>query len=82
MKRILIRLLLTMAATFVVAVISAVAVTLVDLYLVGHGRTGLLRESISWPAASVHLSVGDLIMLGLAFLAAAVAWTLSGRFRS
>jgi hypothetical protein len=82
MKRILIRLLLTMAATFVVAVISAVAVTLVDLYLVGHGRSGLLRESISWPAASVHLSVGDLIMLGLAFLAAAVAWTLSGRFRS
>ena len=81
MKRILIRLLLTVLAAFVVAVISAIAVALIDLYLVGHGRTGLLRESISWPAASVHLSAGDLIMLGSAFLAAAFAWTLSGRFR-
>ena len=81
MKRILIRLLLTLVAVFVVAVISAIALALIDLYLVGHGRTGLLRESISWPAASVHLSVGDLLMLGLSFLAAVLGWRLSGRFR-
>jgi hypothetical protein len=80
-KRISIRLLLTVVAAFVVAVISAIAVALTDLYLVGHGRTGLLRESVSWPAASVHMSAGDLIMLGLSFLAGALAWILSGRFR-
>jgi hypothetical protein len=78
-RRTLLRLLLAVVVSAVVTVLSALAVTLVDLYLVGHGRAGLLRESISWPAAGVHLSAGDVIMLGLALLAAVLAWTLSGR---
>ena len=79
MRRILLRLLLAIVAGAVVAVLSALAVTLVDLYLVGHGRAGLLRESISWPAAGVHLSPGDVVMLSLALLAAVLAWILSRR---
>jgi hypothetical protein len=38
-----------------------------------------MRESISWAAAGVHLSSGDIIMLSLALLAAGLAWILSGR---
>ena len=79
MRRTLLRLLLSIVAGAVVAVLSALAVTLVDLYLVGHGRAGLLRESISWPAAGVHLSPGDILMLTLSLLAAVLAWILSGR---
>ena len=79
MRRIFLRLLLTVVAGAVVAVLSALAVTLIDLYLVGHGRAGLLRESISWPAAGVHLSPGDVLMICLVVLAMAVAWILSGR---
>ena len=81
MRRIFLRLLLAVVAGAVVAVLSALAVTLIDLYLVGHGRAGLLRESVSWPAAGVHLSAGDLIMLSLTLLAAVLAWILSGRRR-
>ena len=79
MRRIFLRLLLAAVAGAVVAVLSALAVTLIDLYLVGHGRAGLLRESVSWPAAGVHLSAGDLVMLSLTLLAAVLAWILSGR---
>ena len=79
MRRILLRLLLAIVVGAVVAVLSALAVTLVDLYLVGHGRASLLRESISWPAAGVHLSPGDVVMLGMTLLAAVLAWSLSAR---
>jgi len=78
-RRTLLRLLLSIVAGAVVAVLSALAVTLINLYLVGHGYAGLLRESISWPAAGVHLSPGDVVMLSLSLLAAGVAWILSGR---
>lgn len=63
----------------VAAVLSALAVTLIDLYLVGHGRASILRESISWPAAGVHLSPGDVVMLSFTLLTAVLAWILSGR---
>lgn len=79
MKRIVVRLIIALAAGFVVAVSSAVAITLIDLYLVGHGRTGLLRESISWPQAGVHMSIGDVSMLGLTLLAVTLGWIVTGR---
>ena len=79
MRRILLRLLLAIVVGGVVAVLSALVVTLIDLYLVGHGRAGLLRESISWPAAGMHLSPGDVVMLSFTLLAAVLAWILSGR---
>jgi hypothetical protein len=61
------------------AIVAAVAIGVVDLYLVGHGRGSLLRESISWPAAGVYLSIGDIVMLCLVVAAAILAWALVGR---
>lgn len=73
------RLILTVCACAGTAILTAIALAILDLYLVGHGYSGLLRESVSWPAAGVHLSPGDILLLGLAFLAAAFTWILSGR---
>ena len=61
------------------AVVSAIGIALADLYLTGHGHAGLLRESISWPAAGVHLSIGDVSMLALSLASAALAWGIAGR---
>ena len=63
------------------AIVAAVGIAVVDLYLVGHGHGSLLRESMSWPAAGVHLSAGDLILLGAVLSAAAGGWALSRRKR-
>lgn len=63
------RLILALCAGAGTAVITAIALAVLDLYLVGHGHAGLLRESISWPAAGVHLRL----------LGAALAWKFSGR---
>ena len=70
---------LSVSACFATAIVTAIALAILDLYLVGHGHAGLMRESISWPAAGVHLSAGDVILLSLAFLAAALTWNFSGR---
>jgi hypothetical protein len=74
------RLALALAAAFVAAVLAAVAIAIADLYLVGHGQKGLLKETVSWPTAGVHLSIGDLLMLALSFAGAALAWKVAGRW--
>ena len=79
MRRTLLRLLLSVSAAAVVAVVAAVAIAILDLYLVGHGHSGILMESVSWPAAGVHLSIGDIVMLALALAAGGFAWILAGR---
>jgi hypothetical protein len=61
-----------------VAITVALAVTIADLYLTGHGYRGLGDEWVTWSAAGVHLSIGDIIMLGLAVLAAVCAWIVTG----
>jgi hypothetical protein len=63
------------------AIVATVAIAVVDLYLVGHGHGSLLRDSISWPAAGVYLSVGDLLLMGAVLLAAMGGWALFGRKR-
>lgn len=47
-----------------IAVQSAIIITVIDIYLSGHGHVGLTREYLTWSAAGVHLSIGDIIMLG------------------
>ena len=61
------------------AVFAAVCVAIADLYLSGHGYAGLTRERLTWPALGVHLSIGDLILLGATLLSATVAWRRGGR---
>ena len=59
----------------------AVVVAIVDLYLSGHGYGGLTREYVTWSAASVHLTIGDMIVLGTVLLVAALTWRLQTLFR-
>jgi hypothetical protein len=54
--------------------VVAVALAIVDLYLAGHGLRPLNSPWLDWPAADIHLSVADVIFLGVAVLAAAFAW--------
>jgi len=70
-------LIISISAAVVVAIIAAIALAILDLYLSGHNYAGIGKESISWPAAGVHLSIADIILLVLALAAAAVAWVVS-----
>lgn len=79
MRRIGLQLIAALCAAVAMAMLSALVIALVDLYLVGHGRPGLLRESITWPGAGVHMSIGDVSMLALSFASAALAWGIAGR---
>jgi hypothetical protein len=72
------RLAVTAATVFVAAVLAALAVTIADLYLTGHGYASITREFISRPAWGVHMSIGDLVMLGAALAAGALTWILLG----
>jgi hypothetical protein len=60
-------------------VVSTIILAITDIYLSGHGNNGLLREYFTWSAAGVHLSIGDMIMLGTVMFAAAFTWWLYGR---
>jgi hypothetical protein len=61
------------------SVVCAVIIAIVDLYLSGHGYTSLTREHVTWSEAGVHLSIGDLILLGTAALATGLTWWFYGR---
>ena len=71
------RLIISISAAVVVAVLAAIALAILDLYLSGHGYAEIRRESVSWPAAGVHLSVADILLLALVFGAAVLGWILS-----
>ncbi len=69
-----IRLLLSFGAGIGSALVVAIAITVVDLYLTGHGMAPLDAPLLDWPAAGIHLSLADVIFLGAAALAAAFTW--------
>ena len=72
-----IRLFLCLVAGLASAVVVAVALAVVDLYLTGHGLQPLNTPLLDWSAAGIHLSLADLIFLGAAALAAAITWRLT-----
>ena len=80
-KRLVLRLIVALCAAGMAALVATLVIAVADLYLVGHGHGSLLRESISWPAAAVYLSVGDLLLIGAVLLAATGGWALTGRKR-
>ena len=59
-------------------VVAAIIVTVIDLYVTGHGYGSITREIITWAPAGVHLSVGDLVMLVAVIAVAASTWHLVG----
>ena len=69
-----VRLLLSFAAGAGSTLVVAIAITVVDLYLTGHGMTPLNEPLVNWSAAGIHLSLADLIFLGAGALAAAITW--------
>jgi hypothetical protein len=58
------RLRIATAAGMAAAVAAALLVTVLDLYLSGHGHGSVTREVITWARAGVHLSIADVGMLG------------------
>ena len=73
------RLLLSLVVGAATGVLSAVVIAIVDLYLSGHGYGGLTREYFTWSPGGVHLSIGDMIMLGTVLLAGTLTWGFFGR---
>jgi len=73
------RIALTLSVGAATCLVSAIIITIVDIYLSGHGDVGLTLEYFTWSAAGVHLSIGDVIMLATAGLAAVLTWGLYGR---
>ena len=59
------------------AILVAIALAVVDLYLSGHGLRPLGTPWLEWPAAGVHLSRADVILLGAVLLAVVVTWRRS-----
>jgi hypothetical protein len=73
------RIVVTLSVGAVTAVLFAVIIAIIDIYLSGHGYDGLTREYLTWSAAGIHLSIGDIVLLGFVLLAAALSWRLYGR---
>ncbi len=69
-----VRLLLSFGAGVGSALVVAIAITVVDLYLTGHGMAPLNEPLVNWSAGGIHLSLADIIFLGAAALAAAITW--------
>ena len=69
-----VRLLLSVAAGGALGVVVAIALTVVDLYLSGHGRPPLSAPFIDWPGLGVHLSLPDLVFLVSVVVGAIVTW--------
>jgi hypothetical protein len=69
-----VRLLLSFGAGLGSAVVVAIAISVVDLYLTGHGMAPLNAPLLNWSSAGIHLSLADLLFLGAAALAAALTW--------
>lgn len=60
------------------AIVAALTVAVIDLYLTGHGDASITREVLTWAPAGVHLSIGDIGMLVTAIAAAVSTWYLAG----
>ena len=69
-----IRLLLSFGAGAASALVVAIGITVVDLYLTGHGMAALNDPLVNWSAAGLHLNLADILFLVAAALAAAITW--------
>jgi hypothetical protein len=71
------RLVLALAAVVATALTVAIVAALVELYVTGHGHGSIMREVVRWPAAGVHLSVPDIVMLLAGGAAGILTWRLT-----
>lgn len=75
------RLLVSLGAGLGIAVLVALVLTIVDLYLAGHGMPPIGRPWLDVEQLGIHLSRADVIFLGAAVLGAAVTWRRSAAGR-
>ena len=75
----LVRLCASAAAGIGAAVVAALVVTVIDLYLTGHGYGSITREVITWVPGGVHLSIGDISMLAAMIVVSVSTWHFTGR---
>ena len=76
-----VRLLVSLGAAFGVAVPVAIALTVADLYLAGHGQPLLGRPWLDLDEVGVHLSRSDVVFLLAAVLGAGFTWVQTARSR-
>lgn len=69
-----IRVSLSFAAGLASAVVVAIVIAGIDLYLTGHGIAPLNAPLLDWPAGGIHMSLADVIFLGAAAIAVAITW--------
>jgi hypothetical protein len=74
-----VRLLISLGAGFGIAVLVAIAFTVVDIYLAGHDRPLLGRPWIDLDALGIHLSRADVAILLSGVLATGFAWRQTTR---
>jgi len=72
-----VRLLISLVAAFGVAVLVAIVLTVVDLYLAGHGKPPLGRPWLDLDNVGVHLSRADVMFLLASVLTAGFTWRLT-----
>jgi hypothetical protein len=75
----LVRLGISTAAGIGAAVVAALVVTVIDLYVTGHGYGSITREVITWVPGGVHLSIGDVGMLVAVIVVSVSTWYFIGR---
>jgi hypothetical protein len=69
-----VRLLISLGAGVAFGVSVAIALTVVDLYIAGHGQRQLSAPFIDVARWGIHLSLADILFLSAAVFAAAITW--------
>lgn len=77
-QSLLVRIGISTAAGIGAAVVAALVITVIDLYVTGHGYGSITREVITWDPAGVHLSIGDVAMLIAMIVVAISTWYFIG----
>jgi hypothetical protein len=68
------RLLVSLGAGFGVGLLVALVLTLLDLYLSGHGQQPLSRPWLEVEELGIHLSRADVLFLAAALVGVGVTW--------
>ena len=77
MKKIIARLTLAAATALGTALVAAIVLAVVDLYLTGHGHASLMKEYWVAPEWGVNMSIADFILLTGSLLAGSYVWWLT-----
>ncbi len=72
------RLAISAGAGIGAGIVAAILVTLIDLYVTGHGYGSITREVITWTPVGVHMSFGDLAMLLTTIAVGGSTWRFVG----